>query len=153
MSAQSAPDALDQIKGYEGTWKGHTVHYATKFSKARVEDATIHNDCWRSGEYFGCHQIVNGTPAAFIVYTYDEAQHLYHIHTVPKDGGDAHAGTLVIDGTTWTFPWQDKDGERTVYARVINVFSDPNTIQYRQEWSYDNVHWTKTADGVEHRVP
>jgi hypothetical protein len=151
--AQAANDPLDQISAYEGTWHGHTTYYATKFSKARTDDSTVHNDCWRSGDYFACHQIVNGVPAAFIVYTYDQTQQFYHIHVVPNDSSDSPASKLLIDGNTWTFPWQGKDGDKTLYFRVVNVFTDPKTIQYRQEYSYDNVNWVKTGDGVEHRDP
>jgi hypothetical protein len=35
---------------------------------------------------------------------------------------------------------------------VVNVFTTPGSIEYRQEFSDDKVHWTVTAKGLEHKL-
>jgi hypothetical protein len=37
----------------------------------------------------------------------------------------------------------------TTYFHVVNVFKDSDHIEYAQEFSPDNVHWTKMAKGTE----
>ncbi|MDQ2679493.1 MAG: hypothetical protein M3Y21_00495 [Candidatus Eremiobacteraeota bacterium] len=140
------------ISAYAGTWHSHIEHYKTAYSKARVEDTNFRNDCWRSAGYFACDQFVNGPSAALIVFTYDPKGDVYHTYTVPTDGSPAGSGKLIIAGNTWTFPWQDEDNGKKVYARVVNVFRDPNTIEFRSEYSLDNTHWIITGRGIEHRV-
>ena len=156
LPAIAASDAsgIAKISAYAGTWTSRIVHYTTAYSKARVETTTVRNDCWRSADFYVCNQFVKGESVALLVYTYDAKDALYHIQVVPKDGSAPNApGTLTIVGNTWTFPWQDKDNDKTVYIRIINVFTDPRTIVFHEEFSLDNIHWTKTADGNEHRVP
>ncbi|MDQ2866251.1 MAG: hypothetical protein M3R51_08490 [Candidatus Eremiobacteraeota bacterium] len=143
---------IDTITAYAGTWQSHVVHYKTAYSKARTETTHLRNDCWRSAGYFACDQFLEGASKALIVFTYDTAHNVYHTYAVPTDGTPASSGKLLIAGNTWTFPWKDTDKGRTVYGRVVNIFSAPNTIEYRQEYSYDKAHWTVTARGTEHRL-
>jgi hypothetical protein len=152
--SQPAPasDAIEKIAAYAGTWHVHLEYVATKYSKARVDDSTLRNDCRRSGGYFSCNQYVNGTSVVLLTFTYDAAHALYHSYQIPPDGGAPHEGSLTIAGDTWTFPWTDKDGGATVYFRVVNVFSDPDTIRFRQEFSSDGEHWTVSGTGEEHRI-
>jgi hypothetical protein len=39
-----------------------------------------------------------------------------------------------------------------VYFQVVNTFTAPETIEYRQEFSEDQQHWTVTAKGLEHKL-
>ena len=144
---------LDAIAIYNGQWHSDVTHYKTAYSKAREETSDVRNDCWRSAAYYVCDQFVSGISVALIVYTYDSKKNIYHPRPVMPDGSSPSSGTLLIAGNTWTYPWQDKDGSKTVYIRIINTFLDRNTIQFRQEFSYDGAHWTVTARGLEHRVP
>lgn len=148
-----AAGGLDTVQLYAGTWKTHIDHLTTKFSKARSEDTTVKNDCWRSDDFYVCHQIVDGKSSDIIVYSYDAKANQYHSHGLAA-GADAQmfSGTFTINGNEWIYPWQDKDGTQTVYVRIVNTFEGRDTIHYRQEFSYDNVHWTVTATGTEHRV-
>ncbi len=152
LFASAAPAGVDRILAYKGTWKTTTVHYTTEYSKARKETRTITNDCWRSAGYVACHQFVNGRSMSLVVYTYDAKRGVYTTYAVPTDGRSASSGTLAIAGNTWIYPWQVKHDGKTVYLRVVNVFLSPATIQFEQQFSSDNLHWTTTADGMEHRV-
>jgi hypothetical protein len=151
-SPAASPQGLDRIVAYKGTWKSTIVHYETKYDKAHSETATVRNDCWRSAGYFACDQFVNGPSKALVVYTYDPARRTYTTYDVPTDGRPASSGTLTIAGNTWIYPWQTKDGGKTTYFRVVNVFRSPATIAYKSQFSADNVHWTTSAEGMERRV-
>lgn len=152
--AAPTPVGLDKIAAYAGTWKGETENFATPYSKTSKDTGTLHNDSWRSGDFYVIHQIVNGKPASVLsVYTYDAKADLYHVNSVPTDGSDpGPAGTLIIKGNVWTFPWQFTDKGKTVYFRVVNTWSSPRSIEYRQEYSTDKVRWTVMAKGREVNV-
>lgn len=64
---------------------------------------------------------------------------------MPADASDAESGKPVIEGNLWTYPWDIKQDGKTVYFRVVNVFTAPGTIEYRKELSTDKTHWTVMA--------
>ncbi len=152
LPLRGGSSGIGAIGTYAGTWATHTTHYKTIYSKPRTEAATLRNVCWRSAGYFACDQFVNGFSKALIVFTYDRAHNIYRTYTVPTNGGAAGSGTLMISGNTWIYPWQQRDGTRKVYLRVVNTFLNANTIAYRQEFSYDKAHWTVTSSGTERRT-
>lgn len=149
--AAESPAGIQKMLAYQGAWKIETEHFATRFSKAAKESSTLRNDCWRSAGYFVCDQFVNGESKDLIVFTYDARDDTYNSYSVPAAGGGGGSGKLTIKGNVWTFPWEDKQDGKTVYFRVVNTFTAPGTIEYRQEFSEDNVHWTVTAKGFEHK--
>jgi hypothetical protein len=152
-AATSRPDDIGKIGVYAGAWKSRIVHYRTTYTKARIENLAVRNDCWRSSSYYVCDQFVNGKSAAFIVYTYNASQRLYHLQVISKDGNPPVSGVLTIEGNTWTFPWQYEDKGKVVFIRIVNVFPNRDTIDFHEGFSFDKVHWTATADGVERRAP
>jgi hypothetical protein len=148
--ASNAPSGIEAIWAYAGTWKVEIDHLDTPpFSKAGHEATNLHNDCWKSGVYFACRQIVDGDPKVLIVFTCVKPDHSCTSYQIPPDGSDPGAGKLIVEGNTWTFPWTITNDGKTTYFRVVNVWSTPTTIDYRQEFSTDQVHWTRTATGHE----
>ncbi len=143
---------IDAIRAYEGTWEVSIEHLDTAESKASQEKSTLRNDCWRSGGYYACNQYVNGESKVLLVFTYDEEKKVYTSYQIPQGGGEPGSGKLLIDGNVWTFPWQVGQGEKTTYFRVVNVFQADGKIEFRQEFSNDNQHWTLMARGVEHKA-
>jgi len=153
LLAQAAgPMGIEKIMAYKGTWKIETEHFKTRFSDAGKESSTLRNDCWRSGGFFVCDQFVNGESKDLIVFTYDAKDDTYNSYSVPADGGGGGSGKLLIKDDIWTFPWERNEDGKSYHFRVVNVFTAPGTIEYRQEYSEDEVHWTLTAKGLEHRV-
>ncbi|MBC5824423.1 MAG: hypothetical protein GIW99_10860 [Candidatus Eremiobacteraeota bacterium] len=143
---------IDTVGAYAGTWETHIAHFKTTYSKPRSESATLRNVCWRSAGYFACDQFVDGLSKTLIVFTYDKQRNTYHTYAVPTDGSAATSGTLLISGNTWIYPWQDKDGKKTVYLRVVNTFIKADIIRFRQEFSFDKRHWTIASAGTERRL-
>jgi hypothetical protein len=137
---------------YAGVWNVETEHFDTAHSKAGHEKTTLRNACWKDGGYLACNQYVDGESKALIVFTYNEKENVYTSYPIPLDGGQAGAGKLYIEGNVWTFPWEETEGGKTTYFRVVNVFNTPYKIEYRQEFSSDKVHWTVTAKGNETKV-
>jgi hypothetical protein len=146
-----ADNSIDTIAAYNGTWKTETEHFATAYSKAGKESTTLRNDCWRSAGFYACDQFVNGESKALIVFTYDSKNDIFHSYPIPANGDPAGSGKLLIKGNVWTFPWEDTNDGKTVYFQVVNVFTAPDRIEYRQEFSTDKTHWTLTAKGTEQK--
>jgi hypothetical protein len=152
LACAAEPLGIDKILAYQGTWKIETEHFKTRFSDPRKESSTLRNDCWRSAGYFVCDQFVDGDSKALIVFTYDAKDDTYRSYSVPAGGGEGGSGKLLIKGNVWTFPWESKTDGKTIYFRVVNAFTAPGTIEYRQEFSEDQERWTVTAKGLEHKL-
>jgi hypothetical protein len=151
-AAADKPAGIDAIRAYEGNWDVTIEHFDTAHSKASREHTSLRNDCWRSGGYFACNQYVDGESKVLLVFIYSQAKNEYTSYQIPPGGGEAGSGKLLIDGNVWTFPWQTKDGDTVTYFRVVNVFGAPDRVEFRQEFSPDNAHWTLMARGTETRT-
>lgn len=150
---QQQPTAgIDAILAYAGTWKINGERFATAHSDAGKEDTTLRNDCWKSGAYVACNQYVNGDSKVLLVFTYNDKQKMYTSYPIPQNGDPASNGKLQIIGNVWTFPWQVTQGAQITFFHVVNVFTSPDHIEYAQEFSTDNVHWTTMAKGTETKI-
>jgi hypothetical protein len=79
-----ASQGLDKLIAYAGIWKTEVDHLDTPFSKASHEVRTLKNNCWRSGGFFACNQIVDGDSKALVVFTYDAKADRYTSYPIPK---------------------------------------------------------------------
>jgi hypothetical protein len=140
---------IDVMTAYAGVWKVEMDHLAVDGGKAGHESTTLHNACWKSGTYFACNQYVNGESKILLVFTFNEKENVYTSYQIPEGGGEAGTGKLKIDGNVWTFPWELTDAGKTTYYRVVNDWVAADRIEFRQEHSTDQAHWTVTAKGVE----
>ena len=122
----------------------------TPYSKTGKESSTLVNDCWKSGVYVACRQIVNGDPKVLIVFTCKD-DHNCTSYQIPPDGGESGLGKVVLDGGTWTFPWSVTENGKTTFFRVVNVWTSARTIDFRREFSTDQQHWTRMASGREEK--
>jgi hypothetical protein len=150
--SSESPGGVDAVMAYAGTWKVHGEHFATAYSQVGKEDKTLRNDCWKSGAYVACNQYVDGDSKVLLVFTYSDKDKMYTTYQVPQAGAAPGSGKLQIQGNIWTFPWQVTQGDTTMYFHVVNVFTGTDQIDYAQEFSPDNVHWTTMAKGSETRV-
>jgi hypothetical protein len=151
-AAAAPPTGIDVIWAYAGSWKVEIDHLDTPQSKASHEVTNLRNSCWKDGGYVACNQYVDGESKALIVFTYNAKDNTYTSYPIPLDGSGAGSGKLLVDGNTWTFPWQITEAGKTTYYRVVNVFEAPDRIRYRQEFSADKLNWTITAKGLETKL-
>ena len=145
----NAPTGIDALSAYAGTWKTVIDHVDTAYSKASHEESALRNDCWKSGVYLACRQTVDGSPKILLVFTCKPDGRACLSYQIPPDGGQAGSGKVLLENNTWNFPWTISEDGKTVYFRVVNVWSSPTTIEFRQEYSTDQVHWTAMATGHE----
>ena len=153
LHAAPVPTGLGKLAAYAGTWKTEVGRFTTPYSKTGRDTATIRNDCWRSGIYYACHQYLNGVSKVLLIYTYDAKDGRYTVYPIYAGEEEISPGTLSIQGNVWTFPWKSEENGRTVYFHVINVFTAVDTIEYREEYSMDNLHWYPMAQGFEKKLP
>ncbi len=149
QTPQQQPTGIDVIMNYAGTWKVHGERFLTAYSQEGKEDKTLRNDCWKSGAYVACNQFVDGESKVLLVFTYNDKQKMYTSYQIPQGGDPTGSGRLQIIGNIWTFPWQVTHGDNVTYFHVVNVFTGTDRIDYAQEFSVDNVHWTTMARGSE----
>src|SRR5690349_9985637 len=146
------PQGLDRLAAYAGAWDAEMTHLDTPYSKAGSEHHRLVNDCWRSDTFYVCRQSVDGKSVALLVFTYDAATDRYTSYPVVPGSEAAHAGVLIIQGKDWIFPWDNTEAGKTTHFRVVNTWSSPDNIGFRQEYSTDGEHWTVMVTGKEARI-
>jgi hypothetical protein len=151
-TAAAFATGLDRLAAYAGTWMTEVGHFETPFSKAGKNSATIKNDCWLSDNYYVCNHYINGNSKTLLVYTYDPKDDTYTVYPIIAGENEVRPGKLIIHGNVWTFPWDKKEKGKTIYFRVTNVFTAVDTIEYREEYSMDSMHWYPMAQGYEKKL-
>jgi hypothetical protein len=146
-----APSALDRLNVFAGIWKSVGQNFKTPYSEEADTSSTVTNQCWKAGAYFICNQLVDGASRVLLVYTYKGGD-TYTISTIPAASGQASNGTLLMDGGVWTYPGVSHKFGQATYFRTVNIYGDNDNIDYREEYSQDQVTWTLMAKGHETRV-
>ena len=149
--ATDVTHGLDRLDLFAGTWKTESQNYDTPYSKAGKVSSTLVNQCWKTGAFFICNQSVNGISRVLLTFTYLGGDS-YGVTYVPADGGHASSGRLIIAGGVWTYPGQQVNLGQTTYFRNVNIFSNRDNIDFREEYSTDQQNWTLMAQGHETRV-
>ena len=145
-------DPMSILSDYSGNWTIDIEHFDTQFSKARIERTLLRNECWRSGSFCSCRQIVDGDEKGLIVYSHDAAKNLILSFPITVGSATAGSGTVLIKGNVLIFPWDDVDDGHPVHFRVINTFTDARHIEFRQEFSQNGEDWVPMARGSESKV-
>ncbi len=147
--AAMPPAGLDRVKILAGTWKADGQSFDTDFSKAGRDTSVLKNDCWSSGEFFACDQIVNGESKALIIFSYNSKDDSYNSYAVPAGGDPASSGHLKIDGNNWTYQNPPNPDSKPPFFRTLNVFEGATVIHYTVQFSKDNANWITMKQGVE----
>lgn len=151
MAADAPSPDLDRLNVFAGTWKSDAENYDTIYSKAGTISSTLVNQCWKAGAFFVCNQSVNGASRVLLAFSYKGGD-TYFVNYVPADTGRAVSGTVIIAGGVWTYPGQQNKLGQTTYFRNVQIFSDNDNIDFREEFSNDNQNWTLMSKGHETRV-
>ena|SRR5690348_13136117 len=146
-----APDGLDRLNVFAGTWKSVGQNFKTPYSEAADTSSTVTNQCWKTGAFFICNQSVDGVSRVLVVFTYKGGD-TYTVSNIPASGGIASNGSLVIAGGIWTFPGVSHKYGQATYFRTVNIYSNNDNLDYREEYSEDQQTWTAMAQGHETRI-
>jgi hypothetical protein len=143
---------VDAFAKYAGTWKAQLSYVESAHSKAGTQSMTVRNDCWRSGNFYVCNQIIDDKSRALVVFFYDPVAKRFGSYPISVGADTVHPAAVLVDDKSITFPWDMQDSGKTVHMRIVNTFTTPDTLDFRQEYSEDGKTWTTMATGVEHRV-
>ncbi|MGE5624424.1 MAG: hypothetical protein ACM3ZT_02635 [Bacillota bacterium] len=152
VAADTPPASpLDRLAVFAGTWKSVGQNFKTPYSEEADTSSTVTNQCWKTGAFFICNQSVNGVSRVLVVFTYQSGD-TYAVSNIPAEGGHASNGTLVLSGGVWTFPGQSHKYGQVTYFRTVNIYSNYDNLDYREEYSEDQQTWTPMAQGHETRI-
>ncbi len=151
VSATTALAAEDDpyapLKLYDGTWNATTSNGKT---------TAIENHCARTGLFFACEQVVNGKPAALVVFLPRDrgAEGRVYLTQALTAAGDKPGAwrVLTIDGDHWVYSGAAKPRAKARRERTVNTFSGTDFIHFEVQSSTDGKTWTTTMSGDEHRV-
>ena len=138
--------SLQALTVYDGSW---TVSPRPALGEtAKVDHLTNH--CHMTDAFYTCEQVVNGKPAALLVFTAGSVPGSYHSTVVLPDGSPGgRPGELTIAGDHWTFLNKDENGKPTF--RVENVIRDHDHIHYEQYKTTAQGGWELVGQGDEVR--
>jgi hypothetical protein len=140
-------DPFAPLELYNGTW---TVHAQHSFSGAAGAD-TLVNRCTRGQAFFSCEQVVNGKPAALVVFTASSEAGKFDVDNILPNGHASSDTDLVINGDHWTFITHS--APHMPRFRTENTFHGPDNIHFEQFESPDGGKtWNKTNEGDDTRV-
>jgi hypothetical protein len=143
---------VETFARYAGTWKMQINYVESEHSKARQESMTVKNDCWRSDFFYVCNQIIDDKSRALIVFFYDPVAKRYGSYPIAVGADTVHPANVLVDEKSITFPYDMQDNGKSIHMRIVNTFTTPDTIDFKQEYSEDGQKWIAMATGVEHRV-
>ncbi|MES2391301.1 MAG: hypothetical protein V4555_06660 [Acidobacteriota bacterium] len=139
-------DPFAALEVYEGTW---TVHAAHPFSGGTGPD-TLVNHCTRGQAFYSCEQVVNGKPAALVVFTLSKTPGKYDVDSILPNGHASSDTDLMIEGDHWTFLTHGANGEASY--KTENTFHGRDSIHFVIERSTDGAHWETVNQGDDTRV-
>jgi hypothetical protein len=115
-----------------------------KITKPEKKPDHLVNHCARTGTFFSCEQELNGKTVALVIFLpmgkSDSGGLEYRTLLAQPDASKpGDWGRLVIEGSTWTYSWTEKNGEKTVAARNVNRFKDKDHIHFGLQRMEDGV--------------
>lgn len=152
FAQKPADDATKKLGAFLGKWESE----ATLGGGGKV---TSKIDCrWSpQASYLICEQQVK-TPDALLhqltVYSYDAGHGAYSFATFQNPGTAPHSDKLKINGNTWIYSGGGEANGKKLLFRTTNEFKDSGrTETFKAEISNDDgATWTKTVEGVAHKV-
>lgn len=145
--------ATKKLGVFVGKWKSEGAFADTPYSKAHKVTSDI--DCrWSSlGDFLICEQRISepsGQHVQLSIFSYNSEKGNYTISSMAGPGKQPWNGTVVIEGTLWTYPGSKDD---KVWFRTTNDFSLPDTELFKTEFSSDGgEHWTTMLQGTAKKI-
>lgn len=137
------------IRVYAGAWTMTSDH---PISTSGQPDQLV-NRCTETTAFYNCEQVVNGKPAALVVFTSADQPNHFYVQAVLPSGKATGRTDLLLNGDHWTYRnTATDDAGKTIYYRTENLFTGPDRIHYDQYESADNQTWTRKSQGDENRT-
>jgi hypothetical protein len=149
----SDAEATKKLGVFVGKWKSEGSFFETAYSKAHKVTSDV--DCGWSphGDFLICEQLISeplGQHIQLSIFSYNSKDGTYSISSMAGPGKPPWSGTVLIEGTLWTYPGNKAD---KVWFRTTNDFSTPGTEVFKTEFSADGgEHWTTTLQGTAKKV-
>lgn len=148
--------ATQKLGVFVGKWHSEGAFLDSPFSKAGKVNSNI--DCGWSpqGNFLICEQLItdsSGQHSQLSVFSYNSKESNYTISSMAGPGKEPWNGTLIINGSIWTYPGGYAANGKKVQIRTINDFSVPGVESFRTEFSDDGgAHWILTLQGTAHKI-
>lgn len=143
----SSPGPFSPLAVYDGAWRVRAQH---PFSGGSGPD-TLVNHCTTGQAFFTCEQVVNGKPAALVVFTVSKEPGKFDVDNILPNGHASSDTDLFVHGDHWTYI-NNSDAGKPRY-RTENTFRGPDHIHFEQFESPDGGQtWAKTNEGDEDRI-
>ena len=144
------PDPYEPLKLYDGGWQ-------VNISMPEKKSDHLVNHCARTGKFYSCEQEVNGVTVALVIFlpqgkSGSGGLEYRTLAALPDASKPGDWGRLVIEGNTWTYSWTEKNGDKSVAARNVNVFKDKDHIHFELQRLADGSNWKTEMAGDEERV-
>lgn len=137
------------IRVYAGAWN---MTSGPPTSTTAQPDLLV-NHCTETTAFYNCEQVVNGKPAALVVFAPAGQPNHFYVQAVLPSGKAAGRTDLLLDGDHWTYrSTATDDAGKPIYYRTENLFTGPDRIHYEQYESADNQTWTRKSQGDESRT-
>jgi hypothetical protein len=152
----AAREATGKLGAFAGKWESTGAFLDSKFSKAHKVTSNI--DCGWSpqGNFLICEQLITEGSEKHIqlsVFSYNSKEGNYTISSMAGPGRQPFNGTLLINGSVWTYPGSFEADGKKIEIRTTNDFSVAGTEAFKTEMSEDGgAHWTTTLQGTAHKV-
>ena len=154
--AAPAPDGLNKLGAFVGTWKSEGEMKDSAYSKAQPNITSEFTCQWSPNHGFMvCDQEVrspNGINNDLSIYTFDESKHEYRFFGFGRNDARVRTPALTIEGNTWVYLGGFEDGSKHVRFRTTNVFTSQGHVRWRSEYSEDGSQWTLMGEGTDIRV-
>ncbi len=138
----AANDAFAPLRVYDGRW---TVHAQHSFSGGSGLDSLV-NHCHGDQAFFTCEQVVNGKPAALMVFVPGKEPGKFDVDSITPNGHASSDTDLFVKGEHWTFVTNNDAGKPTF--RVENTFHGRDAIHFEMFSTGDGgATWTKVNEG------
>ena len=138
------------LEAYNGTWTVKALH---PFSGKEGTVDHLENRCHAGRAFYTCEQVVNGEPAALVIFTLNKEPGKFDVDNVFPNGHCSSNTDLFVKGDHWTY-LSHATGEGGKTYRTENVFTGPDHIHFTQFESADQGKtWTETNSGEETRQP
>lgn len=146
----------EKLGVFVGKWQSEGTFFDTPYSKAGKVTSDI--DCGWSPQrnFLVCEQLINdstGKHTQLSIYSYNGKEGSYTISSMAGPGALPWNGTVMINGSLWTYPGGYEANGKKITIKTTNDFSVPGIETFKTQFSDDNGdHWVTTLQGTAHRV-